>query len=111
MLGVGRQGAEVPVGEIAGEVVGGLFRLLGQFFSEVIGELLVRGVGYAIWRRVCPDTYPDGWRSAVIGLLFWVAAFALGYLAYQHAAEWLAVDQCLDSGGSYNYQSESCVHG
>jgi hypothetical protein len=101
----------VPVGEIAGEVVGGLFRLLGQFFVEVVGELLVRGVGYAICRRVSPGTDPDSWPSAVVGLLFWAAVFALGYFAYQHAAEWLAVDRCLDSGGSYNYQSEVCVHG
>jgi hypothetical protein len=101
----------VPVGEIAGEVIGGLFRLLGHFVAEVVGELLVRGVGYTIWRRVSPDTDPDGWPSVFVGLLIWVAAFALGYWAYQHAAEWIAVDRCLDSGGSYNYQSESCVLG
>ena len=101
----------MPVGEIAGEVIGGVLRLLGQFFTEVVGELLIRGIGYAIWRRVSPGTDPDGWPSAAVGLLFWAAAFALGYWAYHHAAAWLAVDRCLDSGGSYNYQSESCIHG
>lgn len=97
----------MPVGEIAG----GLFRLLGQFFVEIVGEFLVRGVGYGICRRISPAVSPDGWPVAVVGLLFWVAVFSIGYVAYIHAAEWLTVDSCLDSGGSYNYQSEICVHG
>jgi len=101
----------MPVGEIAGEVLGGLFRLLGQFFAEFVGELLIRGVGFAIWRRVSPGTDPDGWPSAIVGLLFWVAVLTFGFFAYQQTAEWLAVDRCLDSGGAYNYQSEVCIHG
>ncbi|MFT4048042.1 MAG: hypothetical protein QM661_15305 [Solimonas sp.] len=110
LIGVGRQGTDVPIGEIAGEVVGGLFRLIGQFVAEIIGELLIRGVGYALWRRVSPSTDPEGWPSIIVGLLFWVAAFSLCYVAYQHAVAWLAADSCLDSGGAYNYQSGVCVH-
>lgn len=100
----------MPIGEIAGEIAGGVVRLLWQFLAEVVVEIFVRGVGYAIWRRASPSTDPDHWPSLVVGLLFWGAMSAIGYFAYEHASEWLAVDRCLDSGGSYNYQSGACVH-
>jgi hypothetical protein len=32
----------------------------------------------------------------------------LGYLATDYAAEFLAVDSCLDSGGSYDYDKNKC---
>jgi len=108
---IGRHGTEIPIGEIAAELVRGLLRLVGQFFVEVIGELFVRSVGYAICRRFTRVIDREGWVVVVVGLLFWVVAFGVGYVVYIHVAGWLDVDACLDSGGSYKYQERTCVYG
>jgi len=34
----------------------------------------------------------------------------LGVLIIDYGSEFLAVDSCLDSGGSYNYYENSCDH-
>jgi len=101
----------MPVGEIVGEVLGGVLRVVGQLFGEIVGEFLIRGVGYAICRRISPSVDPEGLTVALVGLLFWIALLALGFAVYSHLTEWLAVDRCLDAGGTYDYATSNCVRG
>ena len=76
---------------------------------EAIGEVLLRGVGYAIWRRVSPHTDTNGWPSLVVGLLFWAAVIVLGVLLYQHLSQAIALDRCLDAGGWFVEASRECL--
>ncbi len=96
--------------EILGAVLGGLFRVLGHFFMEVIVEFILRRVGYAIWRRVSPQTDPEGLPSVLVGLLFWIVAISVLAVAYIKVSEGIAVDRCLDAGGAYDAVAKRCVH-
>lgn len=100
----------MPVGEIAAEALGGIFRVVGRVLFEIVFELLVRGAGYVICRIFSPAIDPDGWQVAVVGIIFWVLLGGVGYFVYTHGAEWLAVDRCLDSGGAFDRASQACVH-
>ncbi len=76
----------MPVGELVAEVLGGAIRLLGHIIFEIVVETLIRGVGYAIWRRVSPRTDPEDWPALVVGVLFWAIVAGLGYLVWPHMA-------------------------
>lgn len=101
----------MPIGEIAGEVVGGIARLVGHILVEFVFEIMVRGLGYVVWRRVSPHTNPDGLPSVLVGILIWIAVVGLGYALYQEVAAWLAIGRCLDAGGTYDHNAGLCVHG
>lgn len=66
------------IGEAAHGLLRGLGRLLsplGRFAVEILvhfmGELLIQGTGYAIYRRFKADVSPEGGLSILVGLLFW----------------------------------------
>ena len=60
----------MPVGEIVGELLGGVFKFLGRLFIEVVIELIIKGSGYLICRMFSKDVQLQ-----------------------------LAMDHCFDSGG------------
>lgn len=76
----------MPVGEIAGEALGGIFRFVARLFIELVFELLIQGTGHAILRTLRPHREPGDTESAVVGLLVWAAVAAGGFWFYQHAA-------------------------
>ena len=76
----------MPVGEIAGEALGGLVRFVGRLFVELVFELLIQGTGYAIMKALRPHREPGDTESAVVDLLVWVAIAAAGIGVVQHAA-------------------------
>ena len=76
----------MPLGEIAGEAVGGVLRLLGRFVFEVLFELIVKGTGYALIRLVRSGKEPSETACAVVGLFFWAIAGTVSYFVYRTAA-------------------------
>lgn len=83
-MGVGHGEAEwMPVGEIAGGLLGGLFRLAGQFVIEVVFELAVKGAGYLICRRFAEKVDADGVVVVSVGVLFWSVVAGGGYVLYR----------------------------
>ena len=70
------------------EVIGGAFkvlaRLVGQFFVEIVFELLLKGPGYFSSKRFSkqePD--PDGFVVVLTGFIIWVVIGFLAYGVYQ----------------------------
>ena len=100
----------MPIGDIAGELLGGVLRAIGSIFVEVILEIAIRGPGYLISRMFRNDIDPDGGWVVVVGLVFWIVIGVISYFAYSYFSQVLAVDGCLDSGGAFNYQTKKCIH-
>lgn len=70
----------MPLGEIAGEFAGGIFRMLWYFLVEVCFEFLVKAPGYLILKHIFGlEVDSDGWRAGFVGFLFWLA---VGFSAY-----------------------------
>ncbi|WP_372865451.1 hypothetical protein [Spongiibacter sp.] len=80
----------MPLADIAGEALGGALRLLGHVLVELVFEVLIKGLGYALCRPFCASLNPDGWRVTVVGLLAWVALALIGYSVYSHMSAPLA---------------------
>lgn len=55
----------MPLGDIAGEVLGGALRAVGRILFEVFFDLLIKGVGYALIKLFRPHSEPSdvscGW--------------------------------------------------
>lgn len=100
----------MPIGEIAGELVGPVLRFVAHIFIDLILEALVRGAGYMICRPFFKSSDPTGGLVLFVGILFWLALFVIGVFSYSSIEMNLAVDSCLDSGGSFDYQRERCEH-
>lgn len=78
-----REKRTMPLGEIAGEALGGLVRIVGQFFAEIVFEVLIKGTGYLIVRPFIPTVDPDGALVVTIGIAFWVSLGGLGLVLYR----------------------------
>ena len=76
----------MPLGEIAGEALGGIVRVVGRILFEVFFEFIIQGTGYVLVRTVRPKTEPDDTVCTVVGLLFWVVAGIGGYFTYRATA-------------------------
>lgn len=98
----------MPAGEIAGELLGGLFRLLGHFFADIVFEVLVKGAGYLICRFFKKEVNPDGVLAIIVGLFFWGVVGYFGFVAYSFISQQIAIDNCLDAGRKFNYVKEVC---
>lgn len=98
----------MPIGEIVGEVCGGALRIIGRVFAEVVFEICVKGLGYLICRPFSRTINPDGLIVAVIGLAAWALILFSLYFGYEFISAQIEIDQCLDSGGSYNSKTGQC---
>jgi len=76
----------MPLGEIAGEALGGIVRVVGRILFEVFFEFIIQGTGYVLVRTVRPKTEPDDTVCTVVGLLFWVVVGIGGYFTYRATA-------------------------
>lgn len=90
--------------ETIAEGLSAVARFVVRILSEVLIELLCKGVGYRIWKPFKPAIDPDGVLVFLTGLAFWLVVFVLGYQVY----EFVGIDSCLDTGGHYNYSSSLC---
>jgi len=91
--------------EIVGDSVSFIFRLIARFFIEIIFEIVIQGTGYLFCRLFNKNVNPDGVVVALIGLALWAALIYAGF----EISEFIAVDICLDSGGSYDQKTGACV--
>lgn len=71
------------LGEIIGELLGGVIRFIGHILLEAVYEILIKGVGYLICHQFKNKVDPDGGLVVVVGLTFWLVTGATGYVIYQ----------------------------
>ena len=83
-------------------------RFIGRLFTEVLIEFLCKGMGYLICRKFNEDIDTDGFIVLIVGLLFWVIVIVSAVLIYDTLVQQIAIDKCLDSGGSFNHQVKEC---
>lgn len=76
----------MPLGDIAGEALGGVLRFVVRIVFEIVVEWLLRGTGALILRLMRPRHEPGETAAVVTGLLFWIAMMALGLWWYRQAA-------------------------
>ena len=76
----------MPLGEIAGEALGGVIRFVGRMLFELVFELLIQGSGHVVLKTIRPRREPSEVGSTVVGLLVWAAVVGGGIWFYQHAA-------------------------
>lgn len=98
----------MPIGEIAGEVLGGALRVIGRILVEVVFEICIKGLGYLVCRPFSRSVNFDGVLVAVVGLVTWAIILIALYFGYELISAQIEIDQCLDSGGSYNYNVGQC---
>lgn len=98
----------MPIGDIAGELLGWVLRAIGSIIVDVVLEIAIRVPGYLICRRFKRDLDPDGGWIVIVGVMFWVILGFIGYFSYSYFSTELAIDRCLDSGGAFNYQTNEC---
>ena len=72
----------MPLGDIAGELLGGILRLIAHTAGEIVLEFLIRGPGYLICRAFGHRVDPDGAASTLVGILFWAVVALVGSLAW-----------------------------
>jgi hypothetical protein len=62
------------IGEVVGELAGGVLKFIGHLLLEVVFEFLIKGAGYALCRPFSRRNLDaDGWLVVVVGMAFWVA--------------------------------------
>ena len=76
----------MPLGDIAGEALGGVFRFIARIVFEIVVEWLLRGTGALILRLLRPRHEPGETAAVMTGLVFWIALIVLGYWLYGQAA-------------------------
>ena len=76
----------MPIGDIAGEALGAVVRLVGRMLVEVVFELVIQGAGYLLLRLFRPHSKPSDEACAIVGLLFWLTAIVVGLGLYRHLA-------------------------
>lgn len=74
----------MPLGEIAGEIIGGLLRFVGNLIGEAILEMAIRGPGYLLCRLFNRDVDPESIWVVAAGIGFWLCVGAMGYFTYVH---------------------------
>ena len=76
----------MPIGDIAGEALGGIARVVGRILFEIVFEFIIQGTGYVLLRLFRPKSEPSDTACAIVGLLFWVGALVGGFWLYHHLA-------------------------
>ena len=75
----------MPLGDIAGEMLGGAFRFIGRILFEVVVEFLIQGAGHVILRTVRPKSEPSETASTFVGLALWATVIVLGWFLYRQS--------------------------
>ena len=86
----------------------GIVRFISYCVTEVVVEILCRGAGYRICRLFSSNVKRDGFRVFFVGLIFWGFIFTLVAMLFSSGSLALEIDKCLDRGGSFNYQTNTC---
>jgi hypothetical protein len=77
----------MPLGDIAGSILGGILRIVAEIFVNVVLEILIKGPGHIILKRVVlrhrEDVDSDSILVVLTGALFWLVIGGTAYWAYQ----------------------------
>ena len=73
----------MPIDELGGHFLGSALRIVGRVLLELLFELPVRGLGYAILSRRRRRVREDDLACVVVGLLFWAAVAVLAWLGWR----------------------------
>ncbi len=73
----------MPIGDIAGEALGGIFRVIGRILFEVFFEFMLQGTGYVLIRLFRPNDEPSDTACTIVGIIFWVVVGTGGYFIYR----------------------------
>ena len=73
----------MPLDDIAGGLLSGVFRFIGNLLFEVFVEFLFHGTGRLIARLLFPNRHSGETTLTVLGLLFWIAVPLLLFFGYR----------------------------
>ena len=96
------------VADLVEGAVGGIFRFIVRVLTEIILEFMIRGVGYLVCRLFSKKVDPDSISVFISGVLVWLLISVGGYKIYTYLDQKFAIDNCLDSGGRFNYEQNVC---
>ena len=72
----------MPLGDLAGEFLGGIARAAAHIVGQLVLEVLIRLPGYFICRALGRQVDPDGVASTLVGILFWAIVALFGSLGW-----------------------------
>lgn len=98
----------MPIGEIAGEVLGGALKAIGRVLVEIIFEICIKGLGYLVCKPFTRTVNPDGVLVVMVGFIIWALLLLALYFGYEFISVRVEIDRCLDSGGRYNDEIGQC---
>lgn len=66
----------------------GIFSIIGEFLSQIVFEVMVKGAGYFILRYIFQigrksELNPDGASVIITGIIFWLLVGFGGYKIWQ----------------------------
>lgn len=70
----------MPLDDIAGSLLGGLFRFVIYVFVDIFFEAIIKGTGHIVLVTLRPNKEPSETACAAVGLLFWAALLVAGVL-------------------------------
>ncbi|MFQ6372155.1 hypothetical protein [Shewanella sp. YIC-542] len=68
----------------------------------------VVNTGQRICNRLCPALAANRALVWLVGVMCWALVIGVTWFGLQYAATFLAVDECLDAGGRFDYQMQQC---
>ncbi|MDO3387938.1 hypothetical protein QWI17_18985 [Gilvimarinus sp. SDUM040013] len=82
----------MPAGEVAGELLGGIFRLLGYLLIDIVFDVLVRGLGTLVCKLFSKRVNSDGFLVVLVGLFVWLVIIIVAVAVYGYVTKPIAAD-------------------
>ncbi len=70
----------MPLDDIAGGLLGGLFRFVIYVFVDLFFEAIIKGTGHVVLVTLRPKKEPSEGACALAGLVAWAALLAIAIL-------------------------------
>ena len=70
----------MPLDDIAGSLLGGLFRFGVYVFVDIFFEAIIKGTGHIVLVTLRPKKEPSEAACALVGLLAWAALLMIAIL-------------------------------
>lgn len=75
----------MPLDDIAGSLLGGVFRLFAWIFVDIFFEAIIKGTGHIVLVTLRPKNEPSEFACTVVGLLVWAVVVAAVVFALRAA--------------------------